>query len=126
MKKITLILTVFILILSTQSYAQEATPPQRNVDQVEYDYDKRDFKKAKKGNKKRGHKHAKQRKRENNRQLKAMRKVAKADGTVTPNEKKVIRSEKRKMKRKGKRRAHERKERRMNEERTSDFEPRRN
>ena len=52
-----------------------------------------------------------------------MRKVAKADGEVTPNEKKVMRSEKRKMKKKNKRRAHER---RKNIKKTSEFEPRRN
>lgn len=123
MKKITLILTVFILILSAQSYAQEVSPQPQSVDQVEYDDEQRDAQRAKKGKRKRAHKHAKQRKRANKRQLKAMRKVAKADGVVTPKEKKVMRAEKRKMKRKGKRRAIER---RKNIKRTSKIEHRRN
>ena len=59
MKKITLILTVFILILSAQSYAQEVSPQQQAVDQVEYDDQQRDIQRAKKGKKKRAHKQAK-------------------------------------------------------------------
>lgn len=123
MKKITLILTVFIFILSAQSYAQEVSPELRSVDQVDYDNDNRDIERAKKGKKNKAHKKGQHIKRAEKRKLRAMRKVAKADGEVTPNEKKMIRSEKRKMKRNGKRRAHER---RKDVEKTSTIEPRRN
>jgi lipopolysaccharide export LptBFGC system permease protein LptF len=124
MKKITLILAAFIFILSAQSYAQEASPQQQSIDQVEYNDEKRDVKKEgkregkriKKGKKNKAHKHAKQRRQADKKQIKAMRKVAKADGAITPNEKKVIRAEKRNMKKRDKRRAYKRKD---NQERTS-------
>lgn len=100
MKKITLILSVFILILSTQSYAQEATPLTKSVDQIEYDDQHNDKPLVKREKRKRAHKQVKQRKRAQKSKLRAMRRVAKADGVVTPQEKRVIRKEKRKMKHK--------------------------
>ncbi len=103
MKKITIILSAFILILSVQSYAQEATPLTKSVDPVEYNDEIKDVKKVRKVKRKREHKRIKQRKRANKRQIKAMRKVARADGDISPQERAVIKKEKRKMKRKARR-----------------------
>jgi len=99
MKKITLILSVFILILSVQSYAQEAIP-HTNMDQIEYDDERNDNPQVNRKKRKRAHKQIKQRKRANKQQMRAMRRVAKADGKVSPEEKRVIKQERRKMKRK--------------------------
>lgn len=123
MKKITLIFTVFVLILSTQSYAQIANSESQPVDRIEYDDQTRDAQKAKKLRRKKAHKHAKQRKRTQKRQIKAMRRVARADGNVSPREKAVIKEERRKMKRKNKHRAIQRK---RNMHKSSEFVPDKN
>ena len=99
MKKITLILSVFILILSVQSYAQETIPLTKDTDHLGYDYERNDNNQIKRVKRKRAHKQIKQRKRANKRQMRAMRKVAKADGVVTAQERRVIKREKRKMRR---------------------------
>jgi len=127
MKKITLLLTAFVLLIAVQSYAQEVLPAERNTDQIQYNDDVRDFKKARKGERKRAFKRAKLRKKANKRQLRAMRRVAKADGVVSPKEKAVIKQERRKMRRQSKRavkrKAHQRRQR---IERTPDIAPERN
>ena len=115
MKKITLILTVFILVLSIQSYAQETSPLTKSVDQVEYNDEKKEIKKAKKVKRKRAHKHAKHKRKAQKQHVKSMRKVAKADGVISPEEKAVIKKERKKMKRKERKRNFKRKEIRRKE-----------
>lgn len=101
MKKITLILTLFILILTVQSYAQEVSPQTNNVDQIEYNSEKREIKRENKGNRKHTHMRNKHRKKVHKQHVKSMRNVAKADGKVTPEEKATIKRERKKMKHKG-------------------------
>ena len=103
MKKITVLLAAFVLMIGVQSYAQEVLPAERNTDQIQYDNDVRDVKRARKGERKRALRRAKHRKKANQRQMRSMRRVARADGVVSQREKAVIRQERRKMKRQNKR-----------------------
>ncbi|MDF1697296.1 MAG: hypothetical protein P1U56_15745 [Saprospiraceae bacterium] len=105
MKKITIILSVFIFSLSISSYGQETIPLNQGQEQLDRRDGTKEVQRTNKATRKRAHKRAKQRHRANKRQVRAMRRVAKADGNISPKERAVIRSEKRKMKRKGKRRA---------------------
>ena len=99
MKKITLILTAFLLIIGVQSYAQEVIPAERGTERIGHDDQVKDARKARKFHRKRGLKRAKLRKKANRRQLRSMRRVANADGRVTRGEKAAIRQEKRRMRR---------------------------
>ena len=112
MKKIIAILPVFIFFLSISSYAQVVVPSDQQPEHLEH-YDNRgDFQKPNAVKRKRTQQRLRHRYRAHKRQMRAMRRVARADGQITQRERAVMRSEKRKMKRKAKRRAIERRQNR--------------
>lgn len=102
MKRIILLVAVFTIAFGLDMQAQVSTSLEtEKLEKVEY---KKGIVKSKKD---RYRKRAKRNKRARIAHLKSMRKVAKADGVITKEEKRVIKAEKRKMKRKTvKRRSH--------------------
>ena len=108
MKKITLILSVFILILSSQSNAQEAVPAPQMPEQVEQNEVRNKAHHKRMSKKRRAHKREVQRRKAQHRKMRSMNRVARADGKVTQRERAVMRAERRKMQKRNKRRAIER------------------
>lgn len=103
MKKITFLAAVFTLIISIQSVAQQPAPVERDFDRFEHRDEARTMQRHKMARKNRAFKRAKMRKRADRRQMRAMRKVARADGLMSPRERAVIKRERRKMSRNNKR-----------------------
>lgn len=100
MKKAILLIAVFTMIFRMESQAQINTAP--HVDGQIYSAERDDISRIDRGEKLARKKQWKKRnkaiKKANKIRLKSMKKVAKADGVVTPAEKATIRNEKRKMK----------------------------
>lgn len=103
MNKITLFLTAFVLFVAVQSNAQEGLPAERNSDLLEYNDDARNIRRARKGNRQRALRRSNMRRQVHQRQLRSMRRVARADGTISPRERSVIRQERRQLKRRNRR-----------------------
>ena len=112
MKKIIAILSVFIFFLSFSAYGQEVAPSHTHPEHLEHYDHGEDFQRPNAVKRKRTKQRIRRRHRANKMQMRAMRRVARADGQITPRERQVMRSEKRKMKRMGKRRAIQRRQNR--------------
>ncbi|MEM9545656.1 MAG: hypothetical protein AAGA77_06770 [Bacteroidota bacterium] len=103
MKKITLLLTAFVLIIAIQSHAQEGLPTKRSTGVLEYDDSVRALNRTRKGNRHRALRRANVQRKATHRQLRSMRRVARADGTISRRERSIIRQERRQLKRRNKR-----------------------
>ena len=107
MKKITVILSVLFLALGVQTFAQETTPRNNDVDQVQPFQGEREMRQGRDGermrapraNRRKTAREAKRMRKAHRRHLRSLRSVARADGRVSPGERRAIKRQSKKFRR---------------------------